>query len=110
MVKEPGKAKKMKAPAFHAPSKTFNRKKFHKVEQRAAPTPSIFHHNPVSNAQLLQDSDKILVNCVKNVLKMLKVESYMEAMEQLNPIYTYVMASISFGEYAAVQSCSVDEL
>lgn len=110
MVKEPGKAKKMKAPVFHAASKAFSKKRFAKVDQRASPTPAIFHAPSGPHPGMLQDSDKLLTQCVKNVLKMLKVGTYVEAMQQLGQIYAYVTASISFGEYAAVQSCSVDEL
>lgn len=80
MVKEPGKAKKMKAPVFHQASKSFARKRFTKVDAGPAPTSTIFHHRVCTNPQVLRDSDKILVTCVKNVLKMLKVDSYMEAM------------------------------
>lgn len=104
MVKEPGKAKKMKAPIYHKASKSFSRKRFGKVDQDAAP-PSQHFLTPKLNSRPLavEDSDDILINCVKNVLRTLRIDTYMKAMEQFNHLYDYVIASISFGEYAQVK-------
>ena len=110
MVKEPGKAKKMKSPTYHAASKSFARKRFGKVDQAATPSHPIFPHKTSTNTYFFADSDARLVDCVKNVLKMLKIDSYVGAMEQLNHLHDYVMASISFGEYGTVQDCNVDKL
>jgi hypothetical protein len=103
MVKEPGKAKKMKAPIYHKASKSFSRKRFGKVDQDASPSqhflPPKFNSHPLT----VQDSDDILINCVKNVLRTLRIDTYMRAMEQFNHLYDYVTASISFGEYEKVK-------
>ena len=80
MVKEPGKARKMKSPTYHAASKPFNRKRFGKVDQAATPLHPIFSHKTPTNTLLVGNSDGRLVDCVKNVLKMLKIDSYVRAM------------------------------
>lgn len=110
MVKEPGKAKKMKSPTYHVVSKPFMKKRFGKVDQGATPSHTIFSNKTFTNSPFAIDPDTRLVDCVKNVLKMLKIDTYVGAMEQLNHLYDYVMASISFGEYATVQNCSIDKL
>ena len=110
MVKEPGKAKKMKAPLYHAASKSFQKKRFGKVDPPAAASQHFFTHKPSTSPLVVEDSDHTLIKCVKNVLGGLRIDSYMRAMEQFNHLHDYVRASISFGEYSEVKECSVDKL
>lgn len=103
MVKEPGKAKKMKAPVYHKASKSFYRKRFGKVDQDATPSQHFLTPKSISHTLAVEDFDDILINCVKNVLRTLRIDTYMKAMEQFNHLYDYVTASISFGEYDKVK-------
>ena len=114
MGKEPGKTKKPHNTLYNTHRNTHKRR-IHKIQPQASPFTQ--PHNPTYNIPYTQTQghslpmpQTLLVHCVKNVLENLKIDSYVEAMDQLEHLYDYVRASMSFGEYQSQEECSADQL
>ena len=110
MVKEPGKTKKIRPGTYHHSHKTFPHKRLPRVELAQVPTPPVCHLKNTDKIPSPSEYDHRLIECVKNVLATLKIDSYVQAVEQLRHLYDYVGASISFGQYQTGQGCSLDQL